>query len=67
MKGWKLSDDVFLIVVSVAAGVYLFVSRDMLDFYAVLIIFFIYLLLCLVVFLLKRRIKRIEKKYREKP
>ncbi len=66
MKGWKLSDDVFLIVVSVAAGVYLFVSRDMLDFYAVLIIFFIYLLLCLVVFLLKKRIKRIEKKYREK-
>ena len=66
MKGWKLSDDVFLIVVSVAAGVYLFVSRDMLDFYAVLIIFFIYLLLCLAVFLLKKRIKRIEKKYKEK-
>ncbi len=66
MKGWKLSDDVFLIMVSVAAGIYLFVSRDMLDFYALLIIFFIYLLLCLIVFLLKKRIKRIEKKYRER-
>lgn len=32
MKGWKLSDDVFLIMVSVAAGIYLFVSRDMFDF-----------------------------------
>ncbi len=66
MKGWKLSDDVLLIVVSVAAGAYLFVSRDMFDFFAVLIIFFIYLLLCLIVFLLKKRIKRIEKKYRER-
>ena len=52
-------------MVSVAAGIYLFVSRDMFDFFALLIIFFIYLLLCLIVFLLKKRIKRIEKKYKE--